>query len=211
MSGCASSRAGAAICRHDAGHACTTNLRVKSTARWCGGCNRQRAHGIDTAAWGPSSQQDRCRYSHHLQAPAPKRNTSGRNSCTTSLRGGALPAAKVAVGVYSPRPPDEGGGVLELPADDGVPLVQPQRQVPVAADPLGVEGVHRRLAGGPDGQMLLQLVIPATSHPRHLRRRPAAAASPTLPSLPAPKPCVLRCRPPAAASATSKNLRAAKL
>jgi hypothetical protein len=33
---------------------------------------------------------------------------------------------------------EEGGGLLGFPTDDRVPLVQPERQVAMAADPLGV-------------------------------------------------------------------------
>ena len=40
-SGCASSRVGLALCRDDAGRACTTSLWVGSTARCRGGCTRQ--------------------------------------------------------------------------------------------------------------------------------------------------------------------------
>ena len=72
--------------------------------------------------------------------------------------------------------PDERGRVFELPTDDGVPLVQAQRQVAVGADPLGVEGVHRRFTGGPDGQRLLQIRFTAASDPRHLHTH-------TLPSI----------------------------
>jgi len=43
---------------------------------------------------------------------------------------------------------DEGRGVLELPPHHVGPLVEPQRQVTVAADPLGVVGVHH-LRGWP--------------------------------------------------------------
>mmetsp|Transcript_22026 Transcript_22026/g.74075 ORF Transcript_22026/g.74075 Transcript_22026/m.74075 type:complete len:439 (+) Transcript_22026:276-1592(+) len=43
-----------------------------------------------------------------------------------------------------PRP-EEGGRVLELPADHVVPLVELEREVPVGPDPLGVGRVHDRL------------------------------------------------------------------
>ncbi len=65
--------------------------------------------------------------------------------------------------------PDEGRRVLELPPHDRVPLVEPQGQVPVALDPLGIVRVHDRLAGGPDGDGSLQLALPRPRHPRHLR------------------------------------------
>mmetsp|Transcript_36259 Transcript_36259/g.91114 ORF Transcript_36259/g.91114 Transcript_36259/m.91114 type:complete len:471 (+) Transcript_36259:51-1463(+) len=64
---------------------------------------------------------------------------------------------------------DEGRGVLELPAHDVGPLVQLERQVAVAADPLRVVGVHHRLRGGADGQRHVQLRLPRPRHPRHLR------------------------------------------
>ena len=70
-----------------------------------------------------------------------------------------------------------GGKELEeprahLPADDVGPLVDEQRQVAVALDPLGVHRVDDRLGGGPDDQRLLQLLAAAVGHHRHLRGEP---------------------------------------
>ena len=39
---------------------------------------------------------------------------------------------------------EEGDRVFELPSHDVAPLVQPERQVSVAADPLGVQRVHEQ-------------------------------------------------------------------
>lgn len=47
-------------------------------------------------------------------------------------------------------------GVLELPTDDGVPLVELEGQVTVTSDPLGVVGVHDSLRRGTDSDLLLQ-------------------------------------------------------
>jgi hypothetical protein len=49
-----------------------------------------------------------------------------------------------------------------------VPLVELEGQVPVGLDPLGVGGVHHRLAGGADGDGFSQLAVPGPRHPRHL-------------------------------------------
>ena len=56
---------------------------------------------------------------------------------------------------------DEGRGVLELPAHHVGPLVQSQRQVAVAADPLGVVGVHDLRCGGCVGGGGRQVEVPA--------------------------------------------------
>lgn len=47
-------------------------------------------------------------------------------------------------------------GVLELPSDDGVPLVQAQGQITVTANPLGVVGVHNSLGCRTDSNLLLE-------------------------------------------------------
>jgi hypothetical protein len=47
-------------------------------------------------------------------------------------------------------------GVLELPSNDGVPLVELEGQVSVATDPLGVVRVHDSLGRGTDGNLLLE-------------------------------------------------------
>ncbi len=40
--------------------------------------------------------------------------------------------------------PDEGCGLLELPADNVSPLVQEQGEITMGFDPLGIRGVHDR-------------------------------------------------------------------
>jgi hypothetical protein len=46
--------------------------------------------------------------------------------------------------------------VLELPSNDGVPLVELEGQVSVTTDPLGVVRVHDGLGRGTDGNLLLE-------------------------------------------------------
>lgn len=53
--------------------------------------------------------------------------------------------------------PQERSGVLELPANHIAPLVDLQRQVSMAANPFGEEGVHDRFTGGADGDGLGQI------------------------------------------------------
>mmetsp|Transcript_6675 Transcript_6675/g.22987 ORF Transcript_6675/g.22987 Transcript_6675/m.22987 type:complete len:376 (-) Transcript_6675:559-1686(-) len=65
--------------------------------------------------------------------------------------------------------PDEGGRVLELPPDHVAPLVQAQRQVAVAPDPVRVEWVHHRLARGADRDGDVQVSLARLGDPRHLR------------------------------------------
>ena len=57
-----------------------------------------------------------------------------------------------------------------LPAQDVVPLVVEQRQVAVALDPALVAVPDQRLAGGPDGERLLQLLAAAVGDDRDLGR-----------------------------------------
>ena len=86
--------------------------------------------------------------------------------------------------------PEELGGAQEgprhhLPAHDVRPLVDEHRQVAVRLDPLRVHRADDRLAGRPDGEALLELLVPAVRHPGDLRARsprrarpPSAAGSP---------------------------------
>ena len=60
---------------------------------------------------------------------------------------------------------EERHGVLELPSDNVVPLVELERQVAVALDLLGVVAVHGGLTGRTHSQPLLQLVLAALGHP----------------------------------------------
>ena len=70
--------------------------------------------------------------------------------------------------------PEELGGAQEqpgpqLPAHDVGPLVDQQREVPVALHPLGEVAVDDGLAGGPHHHRLLQLLAAAVGHDRQLR------------------------------------------
>ena len=60
----------------------------------------------------------------------------------------------------------EGTGAL-FPAHHAAPLVVLHGQIPPGADPLGVHGAENSLAGGTDGQTLLQLFVAALGDPRH--------------------------------------------
>ena len=69
--------------------------------------------------------------------------------------------------------PEELAGAQEeagpqLPAHDVGPLVQQQRQVAVALDPLGHELADDGLAGGPDDDRLLELLAPGEGDHRQL-------------------------------------------
>ena len=73
--------------------------------------------------------------------------------------------------------PEELGGAEEearahLPADHVGPLVDQQRQVAVALDPLRVHRVDDRLRRRPDDQRLLQLLAAAVGDDRQLGREP---------------------------------------
>ena len=75
-------------------------------------------------------------------------------------------------GLYQKRStPDEGRGVLELPAHDGVPLVELHGKITVGPDPLRVARVHHRLTGGPDGDGALQVAVACPRDPCHLQER----------------------------------------
>mmetsp|Transcript_59658 Transcript_59658/g.141135 ORF Transcript_59658/g.141135 Transcript_59658/m.141135 type:complete len:405 (+) Transcript_59658:792-2006(+) len=52
---------------------------------------------------------------------------------------------------------DEGGGVLEFPANHIAPLVEFEGEVSVRPDPVGEVGVHDRLRSGADGDGFLQV------------------------------------------------------
>lgn len=52
-------------------------------------------------------------------------------------------------------------GVLELPTDDRVPLVQAERQIAMRPDPLGIVGVHDSLGSRADGNVLFEIVLAA--------------------------------------------------
>lgn len=62
---------------------------------------------------------------------------------------------------------EEGLRILELPADDRVPLVETERKVAVRADPLGVVGVHDGLGGRTDSNGLVELVLAARKSQFH--------------------------------------------
>lgn len=51
----------------------------------------------------------------------------------------------------------EGLRVLELPADDRVPLVQFEREIAMGTDPFGVVGVHGSFGGGTDCNRLFEV------------------------------------------------------
>ena len=59
-------------------------------------------------------------------------------------------------------------GILEFPSHDAVPLVQLEREVTVALDPLGVVRVHCRLGRRADGDGLLELGRACAGDPGHL-------------------------------------------
>mmetsp|Transcript_77439 Transcript_77439/g.185623 ORF Transcript_77439/g.185623 Transcript_77439/m.185623 type:complete len:295 (-) Transcript_77439:581-1465(-) len=63
----------------------------------------------------------------------------------------------------------EGRGLLHLPSDHAAPLVQPDGQVPVRLDPVGVCRVHGGLAGWPDGHGLIDLLVAELGDHRELR------------------------------------------
>ncbi|KAI3476391.1 hypothetical protein L1887_62043 [Cichorium endivia] len=63
---------------------------------------------------------------------------------------------------------EEGLRVLELPAHDAVPLVELERQVAVALDPLCVVGVHDGLGGGTDGDGTLEVAVAGLCDPSDL-------------------------------------------
>ncbi len=70
--------------------------------------------------------------------------------------------------------PQELGGAQEqaraqLPADDVVPQVHEQRQVPVGLDPVLDRVRDDRLRRRPDGERLLELLAARVGHPRDLR------------------------------------------
>lgn len=56
---------------------------------------------------------------------------------------------------------EEGLGVFEFPADDGVPLIEFEREVAVGADPFGVVGVHDGFGGGTDGDGFFEVGLAA--------------------------------------------------
>lgn len=61
-------------------------------------------------------------------------------------------------------------GVLELPSDDRVPLVQLEGQISVRTNPLGVVGVHHRLGRGTNRDRLLEVRLTSAGDPRDLGR-----------------------------------------
>lgn len=63
---------------------------------------------------------------------------------------------------------EEGLGVLELPSHNGVPLVQAQRKVTVAANPARIVWVHHSLTCGTNGNLLLEGSGTGVCHPGDL-------------------------------------------
>ena len=76
------------------------------------------------------------------------------------VRGVALLPEELAGAQEEARP--------QLPAHDVGPLVEQQRQVAVALDPLGHELADDGLAGGPDDDRLLELLAPGDGDHREL-------------------------------------------
>ena len=64
---------------------------------------------------------------------------------------------------------EEGGWVLELPADHVGPLIDLEREITVGANPLGKCGVHNGFGSGADGDRLLHVALARLGHPRDLR------------------------------------------
>jgi hypothetical protein len=62
--------------------------------------------------------------------------------------------------------PEEHLRVRRLPPDDRTPLVEPHGEVAVAPDPLAHKRRDDGLAGGPEGESLLQFLVAAVSDPR---------------------------------------------
>jgi len=68
--------------------------------------------------------------------------------------------------------PEERLRLRGLPPHDRTPLIEPHRQIAVAAGPLGHEGRDDRFARGTNGQSLLEFLVAALGHPRDLGIEP---------------------------------------
>lgn len=63
----------------------------------------------------------------------------------------------------------ERSGILKLPANHVAPLIDLKGHIAVAANPLGEEGIHDRLARGANGNVLREIRITRLGHPCHFR------------------------------------------